>query len=124
MKKKFLFVLFYFLLSSFFCFSQNSNLYGVKAVFTSSSSKSIQIDIFFEESINPKTLTFQNIFINDKPINENTKFIFNREGNQLRFIIDKLDSFSLQINHIKTNTGKTISCEKIYLNGDTQWKKS
>lgn len=120
MKK--LFFIFSILLFISPLFSQNNND-DINRIVVTSVNNGTQIDIFFEESINPKTLSSNTILINNSQINQNTKFIFNREGTQVRFVIESQTSFTLQLTNVKTNSGKIINTTEISLNGDSTWKK-
>lgn len=124
MKK--LIILFTLLFISTNIFSQNmvQNNTALERIETKTINNSIQIDVFFSEPINPQTISSATIFIDEKKINSNTKFIFNREGTQVRFLIDFTENFCIRFQDIKTINQKTISTESIYLNGATQWKKS
>lgn len=120
MKKLFFILSFLLVISPLF--SQNNND-DINRIIVSSVNNGTQIDIFFEESVNPKTLSSSTILINDTPINSNTKIIFNRDGTQVRFVIESQSSFTLQLTNVKTNSGKTINTSQILLNGDSTWKK-
>lgn len=124
MKK--LIILFTLLFISTNIFSQNmvQNNTALERIETKTINNSIQIDVFFSEPINPQTISSATIFIDEKKINSNTKFIFNREGTQVRFLIDFTENFCIRFQDIKTINQKIISTESIYLNGATQWKKS
>ncbi|MCQ2590804.1 MAG: hypothetical protein MJ179_10305 [Treponema sp.] len=123
MKK--LFILFTLLFISFNGFSQNAVQENfVDRIVTTKINNTIQVDIFFTEPVNPKTISASTIYINEKNINANTKFIFNREGTQVRFVIDYAESFLLKLINVETISRKNISLESINLNGASQWKKS
>ena len=100
--------------------SENEDL--VYKIVTKSVNENIQIDLFFSESINPKSVHSSNILVNGNPI-KNTKFTFNRDGNQVRFIIDSNSDFEFELKNIKTNSGKTITTKTIKLSGDSEWTK-
>lgn len=119
-------ILLLLLFISFNSFSQNNNQTEsqLERIITTRINDSIQIDLFFAEPVNPKTITSANIYINGKNINSNTKFTYNRDGTQVRFLIDYTDSFSLKLENIQTNTQKLITTDIIILNGATTWKKS
>lgn len=120
MKKFIISILFTLLTFSFFAQDNSS---AINKIVTSSVNNGTQIDIFFEESINPKTLSSSSVLINGENLNPNTKFTFNREGNQVRFIIDSKSNFTIQLINVRTNTGKTVTNETIKLSGDQTWKK-
>ena len=119
-------ILLLLLFISFNLFSQNNNQTEsqLERIITTRINDSIQIDLFFAEPVNPKTITSANIYINGKNINSYTKFTYNRDGTQVRFLIDYTDSFNLKLENIQTNTQKLITTEIIILNGATTWKKS
>ena len=119
-------ILLLLLFISFNSFSQNNNQTEsqLERIITTRINDSIQIDLFCAEPVNPKTITSANIYINGKNINSNAKFTYNRDGTQVRFLIDYTDSFNLKLENIQTNTQKLITTEIILLNGATTWKKS
>lgn len=119
--KKIIFLLSFLIFSSL-VFAQNIS--HPEKIQTTTVNDFIQIDIFFNEPINPKTITFQNILVNENQIGSTTKFIFNRDGTQVRFKIDFKDNFTLKLQNIKTINGNNIFTDIIYLNGDSTWKKS
>lgn len=121
MKKSFL--LFTLLVFSTLLFSQSTNAETINRIVTTTVNNGTQIDVFFGESINPNTLSSSTILINDKPVNGNTKFVFNRDGTQVRFTVEAEGSFTIQFKNLRTNSGKTVTSEKINLNGDSTWKK-
>ena len=107
-------------------FAQKSRGYEdslITQIVTKQAGSSVQINIFFSESINPRTLVPQAILINGVPLNPNTKFMFNREGTQVRFNIEFTGSFTLKLNHLMTNSGREISTGTIALNGDSIWPR-
>ena len=111
---------------SFMAFAQNGrpNNNLVTRIVTKTEGSSVQINIFFSEAVNPRTLGPQSILINGNPINNNTKFMYNREGTQVRFYVELNGSFSLKLIHLMTNSGKEISTGTIPLNGDTVWPRN
>lgn len=112
-------ILLIILFFSFTLFAQG--LSGITKITTHSDNSSTQITVYFSESINPRTVNSNSIFINGNPINSNTKFIYNREGTQVRFNIPIQDSFSIQFIHLITNSGKEITTDLIYLSGDQNY---
>lgn len=121
--KKLIFLLLLLLPVNFF--SQNmGTASSLEKIVTTTVNNSIQIDLFFTEPVNPKTISSATIFINGKNVNSNTKFTFNRDGTQVRFLIDYTDTFNLKLENIQTITQKNISTDTIYLDGATLWKKS
>lgn len=128
MKRKIFFILFIF--TTFSIYSQSNDYLSnassnllTNITCVSNNNTTTQIDIFFEESIDPKTVTCDSILINNKSLNSTTKFIYSRDGKQIRFIIEYKDSFTLQLINVKTNSQKIITTKKITLNGDSEWKK-
>lgn len=124
MKKLIILLSLLFLSVNFYSQNNNQGESSLEKIVTTKVNDSIQIDLFFAEPVNPKTITAANIFINGKNINPNTKFTYNRDGTQVRFIIDYTDSFNLKLENIQTITQKIISTETILLNGATSWKRS
>lgn len=123
MKKLFLLITLLLFSLQGFCQERRSSV-EISRIVTTKVNNSIQVDIFFPESIDPRTITTDTILINDKPLSKNTKITFNREGTQIRFLIELNDSFSLRLENVKTNLQKLVSSEKILLTGEIEWKKS
>ena len=69
----------------------------------------VVIEVFFNQSINPRTLRYESIAVNDEILPEETRFSFNRKGDTIKLILLVPDDiFTLSIQGIKSYDGTTI----------------
>lgn len=76
----------------------------VRRVDFDSSSKAL--DIYFSSAIDPRSVRPESITINDSPVR--SKITFNRDGNQVRVIIDQKSPFTVRISGIKSYEGNSV----------------
>ena len=76
----------------------------------------IQIDVFFSTAVNPATFGGKNVLVNSKPLSSAVKPVFNREGTQVRFVVNADFPIELKIEGVKTGGGNTVASKKITLN--------
>ncbi len=66
----------------------------------------LTVDLIFNAGIDPRTMNNSCVLINGKPLQQNTKFFFNKRGNIIRFELNNVkDSFSILIQHINSFNG-------------------
>ena len=69
----------------------------------------VSIMIFFNQSINPRSLHFDSFFINDIPLPADTRFDFNKRGDMIRIIIPiQNNSFKIKMQNISSFDGSVI----------------
>ena len=69
----------------------------------------VVVEVFFNQSINPRTLRYESIAVNDKILPEETRFSFNRKGDTIKLILLAPDDiFTLSVQGIKSYDGTTI----------------
>ena len=73
------------------------------------SSSEISVEITFNKSVNPLTLTSNSIIVNGDAISEKTRFAFNKKGDTIKVSVptDK-EVFSLKIQNMESFDGTTI----------------
>lgn len=115
MKKHVIVCTFLFFLFSVFAQSegyrgQRKTLDNVECKITNAtySSNTKSLDIFFSVAVDPRTVSSNNIFIDNSPISKNAKITFNKDGTQVRISISNAPPFSLKISNIKSYDGKSF----------------
>ena len=76
----------------------------------------VQIDVFFSVPINPTSFSGKNVLINSKPLASSVKPVFNREGTQVRFVVNSALPIELKIDGLVSGGGSAIPAKKITLN--------
>ena len=74
-----------------------------------------QIDVFFSVPVNPASFTGKNFLVNSKPLPQDTKLVFNREGTQVRFTVNEKFPIELKIEGVETGGGSVIPAKIITL---------
>lgn len=109
--------LFVFLLSFFLLFSQSDGYRGQrktldnvdgKIVNISYSSSNKCLDIFFSVPVDPRSLSGNNIFLDNSPIGRNVKITFNKDGTQARVFVNDAPPFTVKVNNVKSYNGKNL----------------
>lgn len=72
----------------------------------------ILLEIFFNQSINPRTVDNDSILLDDEPLPDDTRFMFNRKGDIIRIILDfDDDDFLLTVQNIRSFNGIVLEPE-------------
>ena len=72
--------------------------------------KTISLHITFNQSLNPRSVGKESIFLNGQPLPENIRFAFNRRGDTIKLLLPQLnDSFKLLIQKISSFDGKELA---------------
>lgn len=109
--------LFVFLFSFLLLFSQSDGYRGQrktldnvdgKIINISYSSNNKSIDIFFSVPVDPRSISGNNIFLDNSSIGRNTKITFNKDGTQARVFVNKTPPFTVKINNVKSYNGKNL----------------
>ena len=80
----------------------------------------VVVEVFFNQSINPRTLRYESLAVNDEILPEETRFSFNRKGDTIKLILLVPDDiFTLSIQGIKSYDGTTIEPEEIEVQVET-----
>ena len=101
-------------------------LIGAKSQKSKSDSGFLIITAYFNDIIDSSSVAARNIFINNRPLPDETRFFFSKKGQSVSFIIkDAGKPFFLQFSEIKNLEGKIMN--KIRLNNfneSTFWQYS
>ena len=69
----------------------------------------IALEITFTQSINPRSVNQDSFIIDDEPLPDGTRIIFNRRGDTVRIILQMEDDyFSLSIQNVSSFNGKLV----------------
>lgn len=69
----------------------------------------VSLVIFFNQSINPRSLKPDTFLLNNKPLPFAVRFNFNKKGNSIRMLLpSKEDTFKLKVQNISSFDGKMI----------------
>ncbi|MBO4533217.1 MAG: hypothetical protein J5726_05910 [Treponema sp.] len=69
----------------------------------------IALEIIFNQSINPRSMGHESIYIDGEPLPDGTRFLFNRRGDTIKIlIIMNDDEFSMKIQNIQSFNGRLI----------------
>ncbi len=69
----------------------------------------IIVEIIFTQSINPRSMGLESIFIDGEPLPDGTRFLFNRRGDTVKvFVIMVSDEFSMRVQNIRSFNGNLI----------------
>lgn len=72
--------------------------------------KTFSLHITFNQSLNPRSVGKESIFLNGQPLPENIRFAFNRRGDTIKLLLPQLnDSFKLLIQKISSFDGKELA---------------
>ncbi len=88
---------------------ENIELQVAQVKCTRQDEANVSIEIFFNQSINPRSMNEDSIYINDQPLPKKTRFLYNRRGDTLKLIISmQEDEFSLKVQNINSFSGYPI----------------
>ncbi len=69
----------------------------------------IILEILFTQSINPRSMGLESIYIDGEPLPDGTRFSFNRRGDTVKiFVIMMSNEFSMKVQNIKSFNGNLI----------------
>ena len=69
----------------------------------------VVVEVFFNQSINPRSLRYESIAVNDEILPEETRFSFNRKGDTIKLVLFVPDDiFKLTVRGIKSYDGTPI----------------
>jgi hypothetical protein len=90
-------------------YSENLPLKIIQTKCTRKEGELVFIEIFFNQSINPRSMNEDSIYINDQPLPKKTRFLYNRRGDTLKLITSmQEDEFSLKVQNINSFSGYPI----------------
>ena len=78
-----------------------------------SDSDSVILEILFNQSINPITVKNKNIFINDEPLSEEIKIVFNKKGDTIKLQLPMNEkAFRLKLTRVRSYDGTWCGAEE------------
>ncbi len=81
----------------------------------------VNLVIFFNQSINPRTIQQDTFLFNNKQIPFGTRFNFNKKGNSVRMILPvKENTFKFKVQNISSFDGKNIEPVELLIEVDSE----
>ncbi len=79
----------------------------------------VSLVIFFNQSINPRSILPDSFFFNNRPLPFGTRFNFNKKGNSVRMLLPLTeDTFKLKVQNISSFDGKMIEPVELLIEVD------
>ena len=79
----------------------------------------VSLVIFFNQSINPRSMQPDSFFFNNRPLPFGTRFNFNKKGNSVRMLLPLTeDTFKLKVQNISSFDGKMIEPVELLIEVD------
>ena len=80
--------------------------------------QNVSIEVIFNQSINPRSVKHSSILVDDKTLNDEIRFMFNKMGDTLKFELPlqeqfQGDTFELKMWGIRSFDGSVMECIKI-----------
>lgn len=73
-------------------------------------SDSVILEIYFNQSINPRTVKNQNIYLNDEQLSSDIKIVFNKKGDTIKLQIPmNKDAFTIKLTKVRSYDGTLIT---------------
>lgn len=81
----------------------------------------VSLVIFFNQSINPRSIQPDSFFFNNRPLPFGTRFNFNKKGNSVRMLLPLTeDTFKLKVQNISSFDGKMIEPVELLIEVDSE----
>ena len=81
----------------------------------------VSLIIFFNQSINPRSMKADSFSFNNKPLPFGTRFNFNKKGNSVRMLLPvKENTFKLKVQNISSFDGKDIEPVELLIEVDSE----
>ena len=81
----------------------------------------VSLVIFFNQSINPRTIGHDSFFFNNRPLPFGTRFNFNKKGNSVRMLLPLSEAtFKLKVQNISSFDGKMIEPVELLIEVDSE----
>lgn len=79
----------------------------------------VSLVIFFNQSINPRTIGHDSFVFNNRPLPFGTRFNFNKKGNSIRMLLPLTEAtFKLKVQNISSFDGKMIEPVELLIEVD------